>query len=59
MERTGPLLGCIDCGLESDWFATGWRAYLVTGVEGESDTEVLMFCPQCAEREFQPSRWDE
>jgi hypothetical protein len=55
MERTRTLLRCIDCGVESDRFATGWRAYLLTAVEGESDTEVLMFCPECDEREFEPS----
>ena len=59
MERTETLLRCLDCGVESDRFATGWQAYLLQGVEGESDTEVLMFCPECAEREFDPSGWDE
>jgi hypothetical protein len=59
MERTATLLRCIDCGVESDWFATGWQAYLLAGVEGEFETEVLMFCPECAEREFEPSGWDE
>jgi hypothetical protein len=59
MERTGTLLRCIDSGVESDGFATGWRAYLLTGADGESDTEVLMFCLECAEREFDPSGWAE
>ena len=59
MERTETLLRCLDCGVESDRFATGWQAYLLHGVEGESETEVLMFCPECAEREFDPSGSDE
>ena len=59
MERTRTLLRCIDCGVESDWFAAGWRTYLLTAVKGEYETEVLTFCPDCAEREFGPSGWDE
>jgi hypothetical protein len=55
LERTETLLRCLDCGVESDRFATGWQAYLLHGVEGESDTEVLVFCPECAERELDPS----
>jgi hypothetical protein len=59
MERTETLLRCLDCGVESDRFATGWTAYLLAGVEGESETEVLIFCRDCAEREFEPSGWEE
>jgi hypothetical protein len=59
MERTGTLLRCIDCGVESDWLATGWQAYLLSAVEGEFETEVLTFCPDCVEREFDPSGWNE
>jgi hypothetical protein len=51
MERTETLLRCIDCGVQSDRFAAGWQAYLLLGIKGESDTEVLMFCPECAERD--------
>jgi hypothetical protein len=56
---TATLLRCAECGVESDLFATSWRAFLIHGIEGESDTEVLMFCPQCAERELEPSSWDD
>jgi hypothetical protein len=59
VEGTGTLLRCEDCGVESDLFATRWLAFILNGVEGESDTEVLIFCPECAEREFEPSGWDE
>lgn len=58
MQGTGTLLRCEECGVDSDLFATGWRGYLLFGVEGESD-EVLMLCPACAEREFEPSSWDD
>ena len=59
MEGTETLLRCEDCGVESDVFGTRWLAFILNGVEGESDTEVLIFCPECAEREFVPSGWDE
>ena len=59
VEGTETLLRCEDCGVESDLFATRWLAFILNGVEGESDTEVLVFCPECAEREFEPSGWDE
>ena len=32
--------------------AQGWRAYLASGEEDETDVEVAVFCPVCAEREF-------
>jgi len=59
VEGTETLLRCEDCGVESDVFATRWLAFILNGVEGESDTEVLIFCPECAERELEPSGWDE
>jgi hypothetical protein len=59
MERTETVLRCLDCGVESDLFATRWLAFILNGVEGESDTELLIFCPECAEREFDPSGWEE
>ena len=52
VEGTGTLLRCAECRVESDLFATRWLAFILKGVEGESDTEVLTFCPECAEREF-------
>ena len=47
------LLRCVECGVESPGLAPGWRAYLVDEPdEDEQEQEVLMFCPECAEREF-------
>jgi hypothetical protein len=40
------VLECLECG-ERDDLAKGWRAYL----EPDADN-VLVFCPDCAEREF-------
>jgi len=54
--RPGTLLRCVECGLESDQLAIGWRAY-VTDEEAE-ESRILMFCPRCAEREFGPFGWE-
>ena len=40
------VLECLECGARDD-VAKGWRAYL----EPDADN-VLVFCPDCAEREF-------
>jgi hypothetical protein len=42
-------LECLECG-ERDGAAEGWRAYL----EPEGDG-LLIFCRDCAEREFGPA----
>jgi hypothetical protein len=39
-------LSCVECGAESSGEAGGWRAYLTI------DDEAVVFCPDCAEREF-------
>ncbi len=40
------ILVCVECGAESPPAAAGWRGYLT------DDGEAVMFCPECAEREF-------
>jgi len=40
-----PLV-CAECSRESPAGAEGWRGYLSV------DDEVVMFCPECAKREF-------
>jgi hypothetical protein len=40
------LLVCAECGATSSPDAAGWRAYL------DDDGQAVMFCPECAEREF-------
>ena len=41
---------CSECGTAAREGAEGWRAYVVGGFDGE-DGEVVVFCPDCAERE--------
>lgn len=51
METGGMILRCIECGHQS---ATGhrWRAYLTNDPNEDEPSEVAVFCPSCAEREF-------
>lgn len=56
MGQAGTLLNCVECGAESDQLASGWQAYVANKLDEE--TEVLMFCPECAEREFRSLGWD-
>jgi hypothetical protein len=37
---------CAECAAGADPEARGWRVYL------DCDDNVVMFCPECAEREF-------
>ena len=46
------VLVCIECQAVSDERAKGWKAYLGGGFDGD-DIEVGVFCPNCAEIEFQ------
>lgn len=55
--QTGTLLRCVECGAESDQLASGWRAYLAPDPGEEPEGTLLMFCPECAEREFGPFGW--
>jgi DNA-directed RNA polymerase subunit RPC12/RpoP len=45
-------LRCAECGREADETADGWRAYLWERVRSD-DREVIVFCPECASREFE------
>ena len=43
-EQRVASLTCLECGDESDE-AVGWRAYV-------DESELLIYCSDCAEREF-------
>jgi hypothetical protein len=51
VRQQGSIIRCAECGAESDELAAGWRAYLAGDFDDEED-EVLLFCPECARREF-------
>lgn len=58
MGRPGTLLHCIECGAASDELAAGWRAYLAQD-DGEEESRLELFCPQCADRQFGPLGWED
>lgn len=41
---------CTECGAAAREGPEGWRAFVVGGYDGE-DVEIVVFCPDCAERE--------
>ena len=43
--ETTHVLVCVECGSDSLPKARGWRAYRL-------DSELLIYCPVCAVREF-------
>jgi hypothetical protein len=45
-------LTCVECGATADAGATGWRAYLVDLKDEGEPLEVVVLCPDCAEREL-------
>jgi hypothetical protein len=51
-EQTERLT-CVECGREQDDGGRGWRAYLT--VDEDEPAEAVVFCPECAEREFSES----
>jgi hypothetical protein len=48
-EATSPLV-CAECGREQRKDERGWRAYLTD--DSDEPIEAVVFCPDCAEREF-------
>lgn len=51
-ESTPRTLVCLECRAVSDELAKGWKAYVGGGFDGD-EVEVGVFCPGCAEIEFQ------
>lgn len=43
------LLQCATCGCRVPEFERGWRAYLA---DEECETNVIVLCPECSERDF-------
>ena len=52
-EQAEHLLVCAECATEAPPGAFGWLACLGVGDEdAEEIEEVVVFCPECAAREF-------
>jgi hypothetical protein len=43
-------LTCIECGREQAVDERGWKAYLT--VDEDEPAEAIVYCPDCAAREF-------
>ena len=43
-------LTCVECGRVQPGGARGWKAYLTT--DEDDPAEAVVYCPECAEREF-------
>ena len=54
MERAKSALQCVECRKEAGEAAPGWQAYLVSDPDTEYDEEIVVYCPDCARREFGP-----
>jgi hypothetical protein len=52
----GPLR-CTDCGRGQAADERGWKAYLT--VDEDEPAEAIVYCPECAEREFGVNLLDE
>jgi PhoPQ-activated pathogenicity-related protein len=46
------LLTCVECGREQVASERGWRAYLTT--DEDQPAEAIVYCSECAAREFGP-----
>jgi hypothetical protein len=42
---------CIECDVVATGPTDGWKAYIDSGRDGEP-AEIVIYCPECAEREF-------
>lgn len=51
MQADGHLQ-CAECKQVSDQGAYGWAAFLSEDLDGLEPTEVCVFCPDCAKRQF-------
>ena len=51
------MLRCAQCDRPGEGAMVGWRAMLGTDGEGDDPrVEAFVFCPDCAEKEFGPSK---
>jgi hypothetical protein len=43
---------CVECGRIAPAAAIGWKADIGDDLRDDDPSEVVMFCPECWEREF-------
>jgi hypothetical protein len=55
MERLKAALECVECRKRPSYEdAAGWQAYLVSDPDVKDEEEIVVYCPDCARREFGP-----
>ncbi len=52
--RAKIALECVECRKEAGEIAPGGQAFLVGDPDIEDDEEIVVYCPDCARREFGP-----
>jgi hypothetical protein len=50
------VLKCVECGATMNEQTPNWRAYIADPDEDDEGPFVVVYCPQCAAREFGPPR---
>lgn len=48
------MLKCVECSATVDEHSADWRGYVAEPDEKDDGEFVLIYCPDCAEREFGP-----
>ena len=55
MGQVKSALECIECRKRPSYEnAAGWQAFLISDPDTGGDEEVVVYCPDCARREFGP-----
>ena len=55
MGQVRSPIECVECRKEMNFEnSPGWQAYIVGDPDREPDEEIVVYCPDCARREFGP-----
>jgi len=46
------MFRCEECSSTAEDYSPGWRAYIAEPDESDDGEFVVVYCPQCAAREF-------
>jgi hypothetical protein len=55
MGQVRSPIKCVECRRKLSYeHAAGWQAFVVGDPDLEGDEEIVIYCPECARREFGP-----